>query len=668
MAEIQRRELIKGAAAAAVGVAVGTSLTSGTSATADPAVRGHTPPPVATMPGGRDFPKVGGNLGNQNYTALDGIDHGNVRRLGAAWVNRIEGGLTTGNSQSTAVAVDGVLYIESALGNVFAVDGATGADQVGLPADPRHADPPRRRGRRRQGLHPRPAATGSSPWTRRPARSPGSGRSPGTATWRRSPSPTTTACCYCGTHDGDRGAGLALDAEQRRRRSGTSGARPGRASSATTPGRATPGRPAAPRRGSTRRVDPDLGLVYWTFGNARGNRSSQDGSARGGQNLFSSSIVAIDLRTGAVPVALPVHPPRHLGHGQRDGPGARRRPHPRPHAQARRLRQQVRHVLHPRPHATAPPRWASTSARCRRTPRQKTWPTQPFPRQGAVDRDHASWTSRWAPRSRATPTAPCPTTCGARSTTRTGTSRSCRSPATAAGPTGATSRSATAPGLRLHRLRLRRRGALADRVAATACGRRASTRPAASSRSTPSTNRVRWKQAHAVLAGARQRHPHHRQRPAVHRPARRQPARAGRPQRPRAVALPDRRRDQQQPDHVRGRRRAVPRRVRRRHRHPVRRLGSPRRLPVGVQDRRRRRPGAHPAAAGHPPSRLGRTGRGQRGRQHRRDRPDLRRRPPARSAPPSRPRSTPWHRPTCASRPARPSRSPTTPATPTSAA
>src|SRR6185312_10190070 len=64
--------------------------------------------------------------GNQNYTALDRIHHGNIRRLGAAWVNRIEGGLTTGTNQSTAVAVDGVLYIESALGNVHAVDGATG--------------------------------------------------------------------------------------------------------------------------------------------------------------------------------------------------------------------------------------------------------------------------------------------------------------------------------------------------------------------------------------------------------------------------------------------------------------------------------------------------------------------------------------------------------------
>src|SRR3954447_22918777 len=115
MAEIQRRDLMKGAAAAAVGVAVGSAVGGavGTPAAADPATAGHHRPPVALTPGGRDFPKVGGNLGNQNYTALDGVRRGNVRRLGGAWVNRIEGGLTTGNSQSTTVAVDGVLYIES---------------------------------------------------------------------------------------------------------------------------------------------------------------------------------------------------------------------------------------------------------------------------------------------------------------------------------------------------------------------------------------------------------------------------------------------------------------------------------------------------------------------------------------------------------------------------
>src|SRR5690349_12178998 len=113
MATIQRRDVLKGAAVTAVGAALAPGV-------ADAA------PSSCDTPGAANFPKVGGNLGNQNFTALGGIHHGNVRRLGGAWLNRIEGGLTTGTNQSTAVAVDGVLYIESALGNVFAVDGRTG--------------------------------------------------------------------------------------------------------------------------------------------------------------------------------------------------------------------------------------------------------------------------------------------------------------------------------------------------------------------------------------------------------------------------------------------------------------------------------------------------------------------------------------------------------------
>ncbi|HEX6723209.1 MAG TPA: PQQ-binding-like beta-propeller repeat protein, partial [Burkholderiaceae bacterium] len=79
-------------------------------------------------PGDKDFPKVGGNLGNQNYSRLRDITRGHLRagKLGAAWVNRIEGGLTSGTNQSTTVVVDGVIYIESALGNLVAVDGKTG--------------------------------------------------------------------------------------------------------------------------------------------------------------------------------------------------------------------------------------------------------------------------------------------------------------------------------------------------------------------------------------------------------------------------------------------------------------------------------------------------------------------------------------------------------------
>src|SRR5687767_15387026 len=84
------------------------ALSPQTSAARDDDRHGHERPRAADLkrccvPGDRDFPKVGGNLGNQNFSGLRQIQRGQVKRLGAAWVNRIEGGLTTGTNQSTAV-------------------------------------------------------------------------------------------------------------------------------------------------------------------------------------------------------------------------------------------------------------------------------------------------------------------------------------------------------------------------------------------------------------------------------------------------------------------------------------------------------------------------------------------------------------------------------------
>src|SRR6266545_1543661 len=76
---------------------------------------------------GRDFPKVGGNLGNHNHSSLRDITRSNVRRLGGAWHLNLDGGSTSGTQQSTVVAQDGVLYVHTSQQNVFAVDGRTGA-------------------------------------------------------------------------------------------------------------------------------------------------------------------------------------------------------------------------------------------------------------------------------------------------------------------------------------------------------------------------------------------------------------------------------------------------------------------------------------------------------------------------------------------------------------
>lgn len=56
-------------------------------------------------------------------------------------------------------------------------------------------------------------------------------------------------------------------------------------------------------------VDPNLGLLYFTTGNAG---PDNNGSARPGKNLFAASMVALDVKTEAA-LVLPDGSPRHLG-------------------------------------------------------------------------------------------------------------------------------------------------------------------------------------------------------------------------------------------------------------------------------------------------------------------------------------------------------------------
>jgi PQQ-dependent dehydrogenase (methanol/ethanol family) len=247
-------------------------------------------------PGDEDFPKVGGNLGNQNYSALRQIDKRRIRWLGAVWVNNIEGGITTGNNQSTPVVVDGTIYIESAFGNVVAVDGKTGATRW------KYAQP-------RGNLTRRGVAVGQGlVYTL-------SGdnfvvaldKNTGAVVWERQHegfgNVEKVAVVYyagkllIGTNDGDRGAALALNASNGDLLWHFFGAPgPGEFGNDTWEGDSWMEGGATPWIHPA--IDPDLGTVFFTFGNVRAG-SSQDGSARGGDNLFANSIVALDVDTGA---------------------------------------------------------------------------------------------------------------------------------------------------------------------------------------------------------------------------------------------------------------------------------------------------------------------------------------------------------------------------------
>ena len=242
-----------------------------------------------------DFPKVGGNLGNQNYSALGQINKSNIKQLGAAWVNSLEGGAKSGNAQSTAVAVNGVLFIETAQGNVHAVDGVTGAVKWSYK--------PGRGGQTRRGV----AVGEGKVYTLTTGNYViALDQETGTVVWERQHNGYGNIAkvavvyhdgmIYVGTNDGNRGAGLALRASNGdlvwnfwgTAAPGTIGGDTWEGDTYLTGG-ATPWIHPA--------IDPELNTLYWTFGNVRAG-SSQNGSTRGGQNLFANSIVAMDAKTG----------------------------------------------------------------------------------------------------------------------------------------------------------------------------------------------------------------------------------------------------------------------------------------------------------------------------------------------------------------------------------
>jgi glucose dehydrogenase len=79
-----------------------------------------------TAPPTKDFPLAGGNYWHQRYSALDRINTTNVKRLGGAWMIRLEEGRRGGQLEGTPVVVDGVMYVSTGTRNVLAIDPGTG--------------------------------------------------------------------------------------------------------------------------------------------------------------------------------------------------------------------------------------------------------------------------------------------------------------------------------------------------------------------------------------------------------------------------------------------------------------------------------------------------------------------------------------------------------------
>lgn len=279
--------------------------------------------PGGLAPTGADMPTVGGNLANQHYSGLTQITKRNLDRLGPVWrthVSAVAPASDDVGQQTTPIVADGVIYLDTPSGGVIAVDGRTGGPRWKWEPEGFGTNGTRRGVSIGEGKVYTLAAddrvvaldkdTGEEVWVVQPSNQAGVqlGNIDKVATVYHD------GVVYVHTNDGSRGAVFALNSSDGSYRwhffggpdrgvvftdvngdSVDAGATWGPVlpdgTDCAFEGRATPWMHGA--------IDPELGFYYMTFGNSDSCTSSQDGSLRPGDNLFSSTMVAVDLKTGA---------------------------------------------------------------------------------------------------------------------------------------------------------------------------------------------------------------------------------------------------------------------------------------------------------------------------------------------------------------------------------
>ena len=273
------------------------------------------------QPASAEWPLVGGDWGNTRYSLLSAINRSNVKTLKGAWMARLNSGFGPGFSQqATPVVRDGVMYITTGQQDIFALDAKTGAIiwEFRPEADPKTPDNKAKRG---VGIGDG-MVFGVLTDIRKPA--PATGRpepvlyllaldqKTGKLLWKHelgedvpktfrkyisAPPLYYKGLVYMSISGGDGGLRGRLTAHDAKTGNevwrwwaipgpGEPGNDTWEGESWKTGGGAMWVQPA---------LDPDLGLIYVNTGNPW---PDYNGSTRGGDNLFTCSVVALDAMTG----------------------------------------------------------------------------------------------------------------------------------------------------------------------------------------------------------------------------------------------------------------------------------------------------------------------------------------------------------------------------------
>ena len=284
-------------------------------AAACPSLASAQKAPDLRKPAGKEWPTIGGDWSNSRYSTLTQINRNNVKTLKGAWVTHLGSGIGRKYSlEGTPIVKDGVMYIASGNDDVFALDARTGAliwehrsgidqniNKVCCGWDNRGVAIGEGKvflGLLDGNVVALDIKTGKELWKTPIAR------------WQDGYTITSAplyhnGVIYSGISGGDRQARgflAALDAKtgKEKWRFWTVPA-PGEFGSDTwpKPDDPNPKRANAWKQGGaniwqTPAIDPELGLIYFSTGNP-GPEAGGMGIDRPGDNLFSSSIVAVTL-------------------------------------------------------------------------------------------------------------------------------------------------------------------------------------------------------------------------------------------------------------------------------------------------------------------------------------------------------------------------------------
>jgi quinohemoprotein ethanol dehydrogenase len=283
--------------------AIGTMLATGVAAQKSARTQLVAPPTTG-------WPTNGGDWYNRRYSPLDSIDRSNVAQLKGVWRARL-GGSGVGpqySGEAQPLVVDGVVYIATGANDVFAIGVESGATLWDYHANldaaittvccswtnrgVAHGDGKIFEGQLDGKLVALDAKTGAVVWSIQAEK------------WQDGITLTSAPLYYDGlVVTGFAGAELGV-----RGRVKAYDARDGKLvwTFYTIPGRGEPGNDTWPQDNElwqngggtvwqTPAVDPELGLIYFSTGNPG---PDFNGGVRKGDNLYTSSVVAVDAKTG----------------------------------------------------------------------------------------------------------------------------------------------------------------------------------------------------------------------------------------------------------------------------------------------------------------------------------------------------------------------------------